>query len=276
METEGRPELRVPVQGSKGSLDNINLFSIITILSFLLLTPFALLRDGGFTFSASSMRGMGILDPNLVMRRAVLAGFCFHAYQQVITAASGDAGSTRAPVSLLHAASRVGQSSLDSKRTQSYACLPCTSACGEFWGTHHASAMHARHVIISLCLQVSYMILQRVSPVTHSIGNCLKRVIVIVASVIFFQNPMSQQNMLGMPLPLARSSLSALIVESLSYDRLHILAVRLDVTSFEAPHIRHMSAMEAADVIYAGTGIALAGVFAYSQVKRSQSKKKIA
>lgn len=41
------------------------------------------------------------------------------------------------------------------------------------------------------------MILQRVSPVTHSIGNCLKRVIVIVASVILFQNPMSQRNMLG-------------------------------------------------------------------------------
>ena len=53
------------------------------------------------------------------------------------------------------------------------------------------------------------MILQRVSPVTHSIGNCLKRVIVIVASVIFFQNPMSQQNMLGMPLPHASSSLAA-------------------------------------------------------------------
>ena len=50
-----------------------------------------------------------------------------------------------------------------------------------------------------LILQVSYMILQRVSPVTHSIGNCLKRVIVIVASVIFFQNPMSQQNMIGAP-----------------------------------------------------------------------------
>lgn len=47
--------------------------------------------------------------------------------------------------------------------------------------------------------QVSYMILQRVSPVTHSIGNCLKRVIVIVASVIVFQNPMSRQNMIGAP-----------------------------------------------------------------------------
>ncbi len=41
------------------------------------------------------------------------------------------------------------------------------------------------------------MILQRVSPVTHSIGNCLKRVIVIVASVIFFQNPMGRQNQIG-------------------------------------------------------------------------------
>ena len=29
-------------------------------------------------------------------------------------------------------------------------------------------------------------------------------------------------------------------------------------------------------MLYAGTGIALAGVFAYSQVKRSQGKKKIA
>lgn len=47
------------------------------------------------------------------------------------------------------------------------------------------------------CAQVSYMILQRVSPVTHSIGNCLKRVIVIVASVVFFQNPMGRQNQIG-------------------------------------------------------------------------------
>ena len=49
----------------------------------------------------------------------------------------------------------------------------------------------------AVAAQVSYMILQRVSPVTHSIGNCLKRVIVIVASVIVFQNPMSRQNMIG-------------------------------------------------------------------------------
>lgn len=41
------------------------------------------------------------------------------------------------------------------------------------------------------------MILQRVTPVTHSIGNCVKRVIVIIASVLVFQNPMSLQNKIG-------------------------------------------------------------------------------
>lgn len=65
------------------------------------------------------------------------------------------------------------------------------------------------------------MILQRVSPVTHSVGNCIKRVIVIVSSVIVFNHPMSQQNMIG-------------------------------------------------------TGFALAGVFAYSQVKRLSGKAKAA
>ena len=41
------------------------------------------------------------------------------------------------------------------------------------------------------------MILSRVSPVTHSIGNCVKRVVVIVASVLVFQNPVTRQNALG-------------------------------------------------------------------------------
>lgn len=45
--------------------------------------------------------------------------------------------------------------------------------------------------------QLSYSILSRVTPVTHSIGNCVKRVVVIVASVVAFSHPMSQQNMLG-------------------------------------------------------------------------------
>lgn len=130
----------------KGGLDNINLFNVITMLSFLILTPIAILVEG-FRFSPQSFQALGITDPKAVLLKALLAGVCFHAYQQV-----------------------------------------------------------------------SYMILQRVSPVTHSIGNCVKRVVVIVASVFVFQNPVTRQNA-------------------------------------------------------AGTALALAGVFLYSQVKRLSGKK---
>ena len=108
-----------------GNIDNINLFSIITLMSSVLLIPVTLLTEG-FQLTASNMASMGILDPNAIIAKAVAAGLCFHLYQQV-----------------------------------------------------------------------SYMILSRVSPVTHSIGNCVKRVVVIIASVIVFANPVTQQNAIG-------------------------------------------------------------------------------
>jgi solute carrier family 35 protein E1 len=131
----------------QGSLDNINLFSIITIMSFFLLAPATLLVEG-VKFTPSYLQAAG-LDVKVVATRALLAGICFHSYQQV-----------------------------------------------------------------------SYTILAKVTPVTHSVGNCVKRVIVIVTSVLFFRTPVSTVNALG-------------------------------------------------------TGIALTGVFAYSQVKSKKGDKKL-
>lgn len=51
--------------------------------------------------------------------------------------------------------------------------------------------------------QISYMILQRVSPVTHSVGNCVKRVLVVLASVLIFLNPMSSQSLTGTAMAMA-------------------------------------------------------------------------
>ncbi|XP_057447433.1 phosphoenolpyruvate/phosphate translocator 2, chloroplastic-like [Lotus japonicus] len=109
------------------TLDNINLYSVITIISFILLVPFAIFLEGikstpSYLQSAAS-QGLNVRE---LCVRSVLAAFCFHAYQQV-----------------------------------------------------------------------SYGILQKVSPVTHSVGNCVKRVVVIVSSVIFFQYPVSPVNALG-------------------------------------------------------------------------------
>ncbi|XP_076944814.1 phosphoenolpyruvate/phosphate translocator 2, chloroplastic-like [Bidens hawaiensis] len=115
------------------ALDNINLFSVMTIVSLFMLIPFVFLLEGvKFTpeylqFAAS--QGVNVRDLCL---RFVLSGICFHSYQQV-----------------------------------------------------------------------SYVILGLVSPVTHAVGNCVKRVVVIVSSVIFFQTPVSPINSLGTGLTLA-------------------------------------------------------------------------
>ncbi|KAG1347020.1 phosphoenolpyruvate/phosphate translocator 1, chloroplastic [Cocos nucifera] len=112
------------------SLDNINLFSIITIMSFCLLAPVTLFVEG-VKFTPSYMQSAG-LNLKQIYLRSLIAGLCFHAYQQV-----------------------------------------------------------------------SYMILARVSPVTHSVGNCVKRVVVIVTSVLFFRTPVSFINSLGTGVALA-------------------------------------------------------------------------
>ena len=109
---------------AKKGLDNINLFSIITIMSLFVMAPIAFLVEGT-TFTPASIAAMG-LDWNSIFTKACLAGLFFHGYQQV-----------------------------------------------------------------------SYMILERVAPVTHAVGNCVKRVVVIVSSVIVFQNPVTPLNAAG-------------------------------------------------------------------------------
>lgn len=43
----------------------------------------------------------------------------------------------------------------------------------------------------------SYALLSRLNPVTHSVGNCVKRVVVIGVSIIVFKTPASMLNIIG-------------------------------------------------------------------------------
>ncbi|KAK1370277.1 Phosphoenolpyruvate/phosphate translocator 2, chloroplastic [Heracleum sosnowskyi] len=115
-------------------LDNINLFSIMTIISFILLLPTAILTEG-IRFTPAYLQqyttNQGFILKDLCLK-AIVSGICFHSYQQI-----------------------------------------------------------------------SYMILDKVSAVTHAVANCVKRVVLIVACVIFFQTPVSPVNALGTSLALA-------------------------------------------------------------------------
>jgi solute carrier family 35 protein E1 len=61
-------------------LDNINLFSIITIMSFFLLTPCAMLLEG-VRITPAAISSMG-LDPLMIFQRLAASALCFHGYQQ--------------------------------------------------------------------------------------------------------------------------------------------------------------------------------------------------
>ena len=67
------PALPCPAPAGKGSLDNINLFSTITVVSFLLLAPMALALEGP-VFTPAAMAAAGIADPWLVIQRAAVCG----------------------------------------------------------------------------------------------------------------------------------------------------------------------------------------------------------
>jgi solute carrier family 35, member E1 len=55
----------------------------------------------------------------------------------------------------------------------------------------------AQSVFYHLYNQVSYMSLHEISPLTFSVGNTIKRISVIVASIIIFQTPVQPINALG-------------------------------------------------------------------------------
>ncbi|CAN1247370.1 Phosphoenolpyruvate/phosphate translocator 2, chloroplastic [Linum perenne] len=118
---------KLMVQKEETTLDNINLFSVITIISFLLLIPAAIWMEGiNFMptyFKAAASEGMNVKQLCL---SSLIAGFCLQLYQQV-----------------------------------------------------------------------SYMILGMVNPVSHAVGNCVKRVVVIGSSIVFFHTPISPVNSLG-------------------------------------------------------------------------------
>jgi len=61
----------------------------------------------------------------------------------------------------------------------------------------HNRWVAAQSIFYHLYNQVSYMSLDEISPLTFSIGNTMKRISVIVSSIIIFHTPVQPVNALG-------------------------------------------------------------------------------
>ncbi|EFN51371.1 hypothetical protein CHLNCDRAFT_28101 [Chlorella variabilis] len=105
-------------------------------------------------------------------------------------------------------------------------CLPCALVL-EGGCPRPAACLHDLAAFIKLLAagglfyhlynQASYMVLdQGISPVTFSVGNTMKRVAVVVSSVLFFKNPVSILNWVGSMVALLGTGLYSLAKQKAS------------------------------------------------------------
>ena len=78
----------------------------------------------------------------------------------------------------------------------------------------------AQSVFYHLYNQVSYMSLDQISPLTFSIGNTMKRISVIVSSIIIFHTPVQPVNALGAAIAILGTFLYSQVYSLLSLHNL--------------------------------------------------------
>jgi solute carrier family 35 protein E1 len=77
------------------------------------------------------------------------------------------------------------------------ATLAATTATGAVSMGYIASMAVLSGLSFYLYNEVAFMALGRVQPITHAVGNTIKRVVIIIASVIAFKNPISPLGIFG-------------------------------------------------------------------------------
>ncbi|MBA0591208.1 hypothetical protein Gorai_019891 [Gossypium raimondii] len=83
----------------------------------------------------------------------------------------------------------------------------------------------AQSIFYHLYNQVSYMSLDEISPLTFSVGNTMKRISVIVSSIIIFRTPVQPINALGAAIAILGTFLYSQVSDHVNYKRGCILVL---------------------------------------------------
>jgi solute carrier family 35, member E1 len=65
--------------------------------------------------------------------------------------------------------------------------------------------------VLCCAVQASFLFLELIHPVTHAVTNALKRVVIIVASVVVFRTPLSAQVVAGSAVAISGTVLYSLM-----------------------------------------------------------------
>merc|ERR1712127_287526 len=87
-------------------------------------------------------------------------------------------------------------------------------ASGEFTNKSLSTLIALSGATYYLYNEVAFLALGKVNPVTHAVGNTIKRVVIIVASVIAFKTPMSTGSIIGSTIAILGTLLYSLAMNS--------------------------------------------------------------
>jgi solute carrier family 35 protein E1 len=87
-------------------------------------------------------------------------------------------------------------------------------AAGDFTNKSLATLLALSGVSYYAYNEVAFLALGKVNPVTHAVGNTIKRVVIIVASVVAFKTPMSTGSIIGSSIAIAGTLLYSLAMNA--------------------------------------------------------------
>ena len=98
--------------------------------------------------------------------------------------------------------------------TSFFSAFKNTVAAGDFTNKSLAALLALGGASYYAYNEVAFLALGKVNPVTHAVGNTIKRVVIIVASVVAFKTPMSTGSIIGSSIAIAGTLLYSLAMNA--------------------------------------------------------------
>lgn len=177
------------------NMDAANLYAVLTVMATLIMAPVTLLVEGNKAKAAWDA-ALAVCSQEQLLTYIISSGLYFYLYNEV-------------------------------RPMMSPFCVCCADP--------PVPPPHPTQPAPNSKIQVAFLALDSVHPVTHAVGNTIKRVVIIAASILVFKNPVTTQGYIGSAVAIAGVLLYSLAVRPSPRGWESVFACLLSLPSGPAP-----------------------------------------